>query len=69
MIITAFSRSEIEAKIDAFLAEEKPFKALTLILPASGGAVRFDYGGLHVREWHAAGNVRYDAAVELECVK
>lgn len=69
MIISALSRADIEAKIDAFLAEEKRFKVLKLITPANGSAVRFEYQGMHVREWHAAGNVRYDVAVKLESEK
>lgn len=66
IMLTGFSRREIEQRIDAFLTTEKPFKVLDLILPAAGSATRFEYRGLHVREWHCVGNVRYDTAVELE---
>lgn len=65
IMLTGFSKTEIEQKIDAFLAEEKPFKTVDLILPAAGSARRFPYRGLHVREWHVAGNVRFDCAVDL----
>lgn len=64
-MITAFSRADIEKKIDAFLVEDRPFRVVDLIMPVAGSATRFEYLGLHVREWHAAGNVRFDAAVEL----
>lgn len=62
---TAFSRAEIKDKIDVFLVEDRPFRACNLIMPAAGGATLFEYRGMRVREWHAAGNVRFDALVEL----
>jgi hypothetical protein len=64
-VFSALSRTEIERKIDTLLTEEKPFKDVPLILAASGGSRRFKYREISVREWHCAGNVRFDAAVEL----
>lgn len=64
--ITAFSRLDIERKIDVFLVEDRPFRPRELIMPVAGSATRFEYRGLHVREWYIkSGDVRYDAAVDL----
>lgn len=60
----AYSRADIERKIDRFLSEGRAYKPRDLIMPVSG-ATRFDYRGFSVREWHHQGNVRFDAAVEL----
>lgn len=59
------TRKAIIEKLDAFLAEEKTFKDVPLILTADGRSRRFKYKGISIREWHHAGNVRFDAAVEL----
>lgn len=70
-VLTGESRSEIEAKIDAFLAKRKPFKALKLVLPAAPGATRFEYRGMHVRVWLFSNFERthrvrrFDTAIEL----
>jgi hypothetical protein len=62
---TAYSRKDIERKIDTFLVEDRPFRSIDLILPACGSARRYTYRGLSVREWNHNGNIRFDAAVSL----
>lgn len=63
--VSAGKREDIEQKIDALLADGKPYKTLKLVLPVSGRATRFKYRGMHVRQWRLNGNVRFDAAVEI----
>lgn len=63
-MIRGTSREEIERKIDASLADKKPFRDVPLILPISG-ASRTTYRGISVRRWECAGNVRFDSAVEV----
>lgn len=55
----------IEKEINNFLATKKRFKDVPLILTADGRSRRHNHRGVTIREWHHAGNVRFDAAVEV----
>lgn len=65
LVTTARSKEQAEKEIDTFLAQNKKFEDVPLILPVSGYSKRYVYKGISVREWHLDGNVRFDAVVEI----
>lgn len=60
----AFSRKDMEDKLDAFLRDNPEFTNKPLIMAVNGSS-RYEYRGISVREWWNEGNVRYDSCVEV----
>lgn len=65
ILLSGFSKEEIESKIDEFLKTEQEYNPIGLIMPVEG-ASKYEYRGFTVRQWNsAAGDVRFDTAVSV----
>jgi hypothetical protein len=65
IILTGYSRQQIQDKIDTFLKDIEGYQSIHLIQTVNGSS-GYTYRGVPVREWWLDDNVRYDCGFELK---